>query len=117
MRKYETYIENIIQSPNSKDTIQWPKDTIQWPKDTVQWPKDTVQWPKDTIQWPKDTVQWPKDTIQWPKEKGQKDKQWLKNATQKTFRNTNPTKNRDALSIHIVSKWTLPNIDLTIVVH
>jgi hypothetical protein len=41
----------------------------------------------------------------------------LKNATQKTFRNTNPTKNRDALSIHIVSKWTLPNIDLTIVVH
>ena len=63
------------------------------------------------------TLQWPKDTIQWPKEKGQKDKQWLKNATQKTFRNTNPTKNRDALSIHIVSKWTLPNIDLTIVVH
>jgi hypothetical protein len=75
VRKYETYIENIIQSPNSKDTIQWPK------------------------------------------EKGQKDKQWLKNATQKTFRNTNPTKNRDALSIHIVSKWTLPNIDLSIVVH
>jgi hypothetical protein len=58
-----------------------------------------------------------KDTIQWPKEKGQKDKQWLKNATQKTFRNTNPTKNRDALSIHIVSKWALPNIDLSIVVH
>ena len=84
---------------------------------TLQWPKDTIQWPKDTVQWPKDTVQWPKDTIQWPKEKGQKDKQWLKNATQKTFRNTNPTKNRDALSIHIVSKWTLPNIDLTIVVH